>query len=595
MMRRNLWVLTAAVLLAFTLHGLADENAPASDGVEEIQARIRLLRDLANPGANPNTDAAPVGKFAAEARSMMGQYQSLEMMVSRGDLANARMMVRQWLNTTTVPDLKRVYEELIKQLDVKLDSVQARYNAQVDAVIKRAGDACRNAKTSADLDAASAEIEDLRQGGIPGESRFNRIRRKLDGAANFLQMWDRYVSAKEADSTPMMLQVLSEMSNRDYGYRTMVLPNSEINKLRDDLQRASMAQINSVLTDPAHVPAADAPVEAWEKVVDDVQSAYQQINNGSGYYSQAAFSSGFSRMNSLRRKVDLINSGLASWMQVLYIERAGNTRSALRQLQMFESSAALDGVFITAERVSAKRVQLAAKIAAQPDIDSPEVQDVDRAVKEFRKPEDLPTVMRRLSAYDNYSGASADEIRSLRGDLIVLTRMRAALDDGRAGDFWNAMYMNASDSPHRWAATTRAMRQTLSLRMIASSPRMNDIGEPLPGETLDRMLLRVADKAAEKGDYKRVLQLLDALRRYAYGNYGNGPSPLWLSGEIDSVQVYLSGRQLEDAGEIVEAAAAYKNVLRYTGDRVPVKEAGKRLATLRKEHPEITPATNPSR
>lgn len=579
-MRENFTALTlalvaCAVLLLTTASLRGDEPVSDPASMTEINANLRLLRDLANPGPNADPAAVPVGKFAEEARNMRGHYQNVEQMIARGDMANARTVIRQWISTTESPDLKNIYQSLLKHIDERLNSVQAAYVVQIDGLLKRAADACRNAKTGNDLDGVSAEIEDLRQGGMPGEQRFNRLRRRLDGAVNFLQQWERYLAAREAGSISGALQVLREMSSRDYGYRTQLLSNDELAAIRTDLERQTNEQINSIVFAPEAVPAVGASIADWEKYQENVQSAYELIG-----------ASGFgSRSFGMRRRIEVLNNAMNYWLQVLYFERAGNIRAALQQIQNIESSAFIDGAVITPERLDAKRVELAAALANRPQDDGLVFKDIDAAMRNLRTPADLPAVSRRLMAYDNFSGLGADEVRSLRNDINSLMRSAIVVEEGRIGDYANSQYVNTGEVPHRWAATVRAVRRQLVLRVTVVSTGLNDLGGLKDGETIDAMLLRAADQAVEKGNWRRVLTLLDALRRYAYSN---SQPPLWLAGEIDSVQTFLAARQYEDAGEFAFAMSHYRAVLRNTGKHVPVKEASDRLAVLRKAHPDLT-------
>lgn len=568
----------AALLLATA--SLRGEVEPIAEpaAMTEINATLRLLRDLANPRPNADPAAVPVGKFAEEARNMRGHYQNLDQMIMRGDMANARMMVRQWISTTESPDLKNIYQSLLKHIDERLNSVQAAYATQIDDLLKRAADACRTAKTGSDLDGVTAEIEDLRQGGMPGEQRFSRLRRRLDGAVNFLQQWDRYLAAREAGSISGALQVLREMSSRDYGYRTQLLSSDELAKLRTELEYQASEQINSMVFAPQAVPAAGASIADWEKYLENVQSAYELVN-----------ASNFgSRSFTTRRRIDVLNNAMNYWMQMLYLERAGNIRGALQQIQNIESNAFVDGVVITAERLDAKRSNLAVMLANQSKEDRPMFKDIDAAIRDLRTPADLSAVSRRLVAYENFSGAGSDEVRSLRNDIHSLIRLATAVEDGRIGDYANYQYGVSGDLPHRWSSATREVRKQLVFRVIVVSTGLNDLGQPKEGESIDTLLLRVADEAVKKGDWRRVLTVLDALRRYAYSN---SQPPLWLAGEIDSVQTFLAARQYEDAGEFAFAMSHYLAVLRNTGNHVPVKEASDRLAVLRKDHPELTTPT----
>jgi len=579
-MRENITALTRAMVacaaLLLTSASLRGDVEPISEpaAMTEINATLRLLRDLANPRPNADPAAVPVGKFAEEARNMRGHYQNLDQMILRGDMANARTMVRQWISTTESPDLKNIYQSLLKHIDERLNSVQAAYVIQIDDLLKRAADVCRGAKAGSDLDGVLGEIEDLRQGGLPGEQRFSRLRRRLDGAVNFLQQWDRYLAAREAGSISGALQVMREMSSRDYGYRTQLLSSDELAKLRADLERQASEQINSMVFAPEAVPAIGASIADWEKYMENVQSAYELVNA----------SSAGSRSFATRRRIEGLNNAMNYWMQMLYFERAGNIRGALQQIQNMESSAFLDGTVITAERLDSKRATLAVTLASQSRDDRPMFKDIDSVLRDLRTPADLSGVSRRLVAYDSFSGAGSDETRALRNDVNALIRLAAAVEDGRIGDYVNYQNAVSGDVPHRWSSATREVRRQLILRVIGVSTGLSDLGQPKEGEAIDAMLLRVADEAVKKGDWRRVLAVLDALRRYAYSN---SQPPLWLAGEIDSAQTFLAARQYEDAGEFAFAMSHYRAVLRNTGKHVPVKEASDRLAVLRKDHPEL--------
>jgi hypothetical protein len=90
---------------------------------------------------------------------------------------------------------------------------------------------------------------------------------------------------------------------------------------------------------------------------------------------------------------------------------------------------------------------------------------------------------------------------------------------------------------------------------------------------------KLADDAAAKGDWQRVLELLGAIAP-------RGGSRIPASDRLQAIRSYLTGLNFEQAEMYQEAIAAYQVVLQQTVAGIPLKETAERIKKLRASHPE---------
>jgi hypothetical protein len=110
---------------------------------------------------------------------------------------------------------------------------------------------------------------------------------------------------------------------------------------------------------------------------------------------------------------------------------------------------------------------------------------------------------------------------------------------------------------------------------------------PFLDQSLDDAIDKLRKRLAEKGEWRRALQIL--------GMQSSGALPDHLRSKstdvIHAIRAYLAGENFELAEEWADASSAYETVVRANLDHTPIKEAAKRLELLKTEHPEAVKAS----
>ena len=136
------------------------------------------------------------------------------------------------------------------------------------------------------------------------------------------------------------------------------------------------------------------------------------------------------------------------------------------------------------------------------------------------------------------------------------------------------------------ALEMRTLRERITREVLAERFAMPELRKPpLADLPVSVAVGKVADEAAELGEWKRVYELLRAV--------DSAPRmrgfPVESNTCMQAIHAYLSGQNFEKAEQFLEAIAAYQLVLQNVTDRVPTKEATERLKALKKAHPEAFP------
>jgi hypothetical protein len=143
---------------------------------------------------------------------------------------------------------------------------------------------------------------------------------------------------------------------------------------------------------------------------------------------------------------------------------------------------------------------------------------------------------------------------------------------------------------HPFVIEMRAIRERVNRSVAAKRlPAPQLLEAPLAAVPLREALEQLLRESAGKGDWKQSLEILRFLA-LGEGAAANGPS----NDRYRAVHAYLTGLNLEAAGQLTEAADAYMTVLWTVGDPLPMKEAGEQLKKLRAAQPK-TPTKTPAK
>lgn len=207
-----------------------------------------------------------------------------------------------------------------------------------------------------------------------------------------------------------------------------------------------------------------------------------------------------------------------------------------------------------------------------------------RAVKNL---DDLPPIITQLTktvAPRRYGAGPYYDSSVIVAELNQIYKAHAAF---KAGSYNQAIQVGTA-APYDGGGTMPSV-ETIRLRNLLLAevlPRYLEIsgyGDMRAGENPSQFLMRLADEATAKGDWDMVQRVLDAYRLSAFA----ARAPAWLQGEITACAAFLNGQNFEKAGQFSLAVSSYQNVLRQSGKHVPLKEAGERLAVIKKDHPEV--------
>ena len=131
------------------------------------------------------------------------------------------------------------------------------------------------------------------------------------------------------------------------------------------------------------------------------------------------------------------------------------------------------------------------------------------------------------------------------------------------------------------AVRSRVERDVLARALKA--PELNS--PPLANQAPAAAVETFCDDLARRGEWRRLLQILQMRPPPQVQPYGREESET-----VSALRSFFAGQNLELAEQWVDAAQAYKAVLRSTGERIPTKPAAERLKALTKEHPEAVAA-----
>lgn len=130
-------------------------------------------------------------------------------------------------------------------------------------------------------------------------------------------------------------------------------------------------------------------------------------------------------------------------------------------------------------------------------------------------------------------------------------------------------------------AELQIIRERIERDTLSRSLRIPELLKPpLSEQKPDIALESFADQLAAQSDWRRLYRILEA--RAALRGYNGGSSP---DDTLPSIRAFISGQNLELAEQWMDARMAYKEVLRATSERAPVKAAAERLKVLDREHP----------
>ncbi len=355
----------------------------------------------------------------------------------------------------------------------------------------------------------------------------------------------------------------------------------------------------------AKVTKADGP-EAVKLIAEELQRSADQLSKGS-----AGDPGGLGALHAEEAQ------RVRHWATVLDLEAQRRNRSAQAILREEMGRAGLRGqhgvprtssVVVTDDMLRQKMVAVTRAIADRGDeVVDPAIKELVDTIPSAKTLDDLRLLARRIAAtLEGLSqppvddAAVVEDLKRLEAQIKTLLEMDAAVRDREWGLFWQVSRNGSPRHPnayafssHRWSAAISQQRMKLIRRALTENDETRDLGGMDENVPVDRCLLGLADAAIAADDYRKAAVALRLYATVAYGdsNHTNGPT---LDQEMNSIALYAQAVNFEAAGDYAQAANRYRQVLQFTGQRVPIAKATKRLADILAKKPELAqPAEKP--
>lgn len=201
---------------------------------------------------------------------------------------------------------------------------------------------------------------------------------------------------------------------------------------------------------------------------------------------------------------------------------------------------------------------------------------------EIKSLDDLPGALERIRQF--YDGKTIPEDTTTY--LQILLTINNALDNLESGKIGPAMQTGLGNGvyinrplPEKYTLLIAKLRRELLMRALPRYLGLPSERAPKADENASDYILRITKEASAAGDWLLVSRALDT---YQHVGFENGAPPEWLPLERAALGQYLSGRNMEQAGEYESALASYLQALRAPGNYVPMEDIAARVKAMHK-------------
>jgi hypothetical protein len=558
----------------------ASPSAPANPSLEEVLTQIsKIDQDLAakTQALRVAIDTASTAKRITESVAQSLRF-SLRSAATAGsaDLGSALASNRLPMEDSTLMDA-------IKSLENDWAAAQTQRLTWIKAAAKeadsRVGTVARSAQKPVDLDAAIALTERLQE-AIP--TRTSAISSAL-GATNFsslaasLRSLRRVLEVQSQNDPSALSFALSQFQSAAGSARSAFSENDVQQRIQQALAPFQKAQdeaqeaLDRVLATGRGAAEVGAALIKFEEVAERAQQARSNITS-----RMVRDSSGLANIyRSFAQIVATLEAGQFAQAKSLL----GNVRNAGLQALGAVKAASYTQQMSTWEKL----------------IDDGTRKSADKRREEFRvrlaalrTPADLEALAAELSKRE-IEGRDARDSEMPRGLANQLNVLAAAWASSSPNLLVRQNYGDSVDL--RFASEIGTLRKRIERDVLARVLRAPELNQPPLSELAPEVAMeKLGDQFAEKGEWRRLLQLLEA--NAGQGRFDGSPAR---DGDLSSaVRAFLAGQNFELAEQWADAVLSYKTVLRAASDRAPVKQAAERLKELNKQHPEAFTAPVPA-
>ena len=582
--------LTSGVALAQT----APSTKPTVDTVLGQIATLSFAR-----GNGDNDEIA-----ANDRRRSQQALVNIQEALDRQDYSSAAQLARSTTSQMRTAPFREVWLTLQPALAATASKGANEIADEFKQFVAAAPEAIQSAKSSEDLDPLALQLRRMQQRierrSNSGDDRAaaDLTREQVQYAIQSVENWRPVVEAEAAEDYGRALGAIRNFEGNDR--RGPLLPRAFVTAKRKALQEKADAQFDASIKGVREAVAVAKTAAAVEAALAPLRERLESTQNSPyGSYGNGA--------NALQ--VELV-AGTA-YASALRNEAEGKPRAALASLQNGSSGApqmmrrGSPARIIPEEMLAVKIATLQKMIASEAtDIREPEVK---AAAEPVSAAQDLAGFVAATAQANNFIGDStridnrtlAVEFQSAAADAVALSRMDSLLAANQYGPFWQfnsqfasqggALSSGSIAQPHRWRDRVNAFRLDLIRRAILASAPF--AAKAADGETPDKLLLRIADESAKRGDYAGVLR---ALQTYSVAFYTPTTVPAWLSADLLGVNAYLAGSNFDRAGQVTDAASQYLAALALTGPHVPTESIIERMKSLRAADPKAVDSAKPA-
>ena len=564
---------------AFSQNPTAPAAATEAGSLEQVPEKLQKLDD--DIAKKLEEVRALVESEAAAKRLTEPIAQSLRWSLRTTATVGLAVDVRGIVSTMRVPTENGALTQAIKELEATYAAAQARRTVLAGEaareVRRRVAESVRTATKPADLQALETTLTSAREAlqrraGLLG----NDSTTAFGGADQLLRGLRRLMQAEMAGKPQALGQAMKQIRN-DNLYDQAAAYESEVQARLDRLTQPFSAAAETAEGETAAAILERKPPAEIDAALARFDEAAERLSHmGTGQYAQRDPRPMATAYRNLARAME----GLGESGEENIQTRVNEARNAARQLGG-KRAAEMEAMIAKLETQFA---EAAAKMASERS------EKLPARITAVKQPSDLDAIvadLRRWSASARQSnGGVRDNWNALATQLSTLsaswaTASPALLQQNRYGENENARAGYAGELVE---LRKRIERDVLSRALEA--PELH--APPLAAKPVEAALDAFCDDLVKAGAWRRLYEVLSA-RNTIQGNSGRHTE----DDALAALRSFFTAQNLELAEEWLEAAQAYKLVLRSASRRAPIQPAADRLKALVKEHPEAA-ATRPA-
>jgi hypothetical protein len=461
------------------------------------------------------------------------------------------------------PDIVDTIEELIARFRNSDAALKAKRNQAVDAIVKDITDKFNSRAPAAEFDGILKRIADL--GGRELAYSDPYVAQRLDDARTFAASWQDYLVEAQAGNQQQAANALAQLVQ--LAARFPIIPRSTLIALKsapvsDEAAKAEQEKFNQF------VQRVDAAIDA-AKVPSDLDAILVEVSSpASGTSQPSAQRSNMQRLEGMKWFV-------RKWQDYLNDLQLGRSADAQRILQELLAPS-YDVSFYPRSKILA-RESSQVKAGGRPGRDSL-----------LMDPEAL--TLENLGAFSAQIDSIGDPsyLATHREGMLknALTRIIYVADQVRAGDAKAGVFSLQGN----WLGSDQAGEYFTALSRIADQIRRGSEAAyldvpaslaPNATETSAAYLDRVLQATIASKDWRLAYRVVE-LRKEMGAQAGFRSDEM---ADYIGFRSMMAGMDKEAAMQWTDAVVSYSEALNSTGQNLPVKEIGERLARIQKEHP----------